>query len=616
MSVNDSEPRRLTFPLYYSQSPLVTGGDLTSPSSVTPEWQTTDNDEIVTITLTVSLNEFVALASAIDAGRDLAYGDKSIELWQIWIKAVNTLSLCQQIADCIESSQAVKDALTEFVRDDLPQDSGNTGTGLKLPDETLLQNMVNGCDNDNLYAATTQLVDFVNVGIVDFLQIVEEGTGRLERMNVAVSAIPIIGILPVDEALLFLDQIIQNFMDNYVAQYTQEIRDEYACELFCIAKPNCELTFKDMADYFSGKAGATFDAITLAEALDWFIFGTWSGDLIVHGMHALFCWAIVWGSEFFGVNLNRIVRIVQAASNDSDPDWEIECDDCPEPEPIPPCVEWNNLVGDGWSISLQNLGTADVLVAPVIDNTFGNPQPSAKAGFIDNNAGLFGRDLSIRISFDTPQRVTSAAMQFWYNDTGNNAARRRIQLLDATDAVIAQNDVSTNDATKSQWNNHTWSGDVEGVYHITFLIRHLSASFTEETTSAWLDNICIETEPMTFDDFFPVVAWENEFCEDGHGTNIIDLGGGYWQMTAVENPKNASAIGVSFKDVLGREFVVDDINFTSSTGMYYGANYTANSCRQETFNFFSSPPLELIECNMGRSIALGTFDVTFRAVLA
>lgn len=240
------------------------------------------------------------------------------------------VDFCDKVAECIENSSAVQTALLEYI-EQLPTSQGGTGLGQVLPPSTLETSILGTCDNDNLYAACTQLVDFMNSAITDFLEIVEAGTGRLERMNVTVSAIPIIGILPLDEGLLFLDQLIENFTANYAAQYTTTLRDEYACELFCIAQENCGLTFEQMLDYFESKAIATFDRVSLTEAIDWFVFGTWTGDLIVHGMHALFAWSILWGSEFFGVNLNRIVRMVQAASNDSDNDWLIKCDDCNEP---------------------------------------------------------------------------------------------------------------------------------------------------------------------------------------------------------------------------------------------------------------------------------------------
>lgn len=237
------------------------------------------------------------------------------------------MDFCEKVAECILNSESVQSALTEFT-EQLPTSQGGTGLGRVLPTETLETEILSTCDKDNLYAACTQLVDFIHASILDFLEIVEAGTGRLERMNVVVSAIPIVGILPVDEALLFLDQLIENFTNNYAAQYTATLRDEYACELFCIAQENCVLTFDDMATYFEGKASATFNRVSLVEAIDWFVFGTWSGDLIVHGMHALFSWAVLWGSDFFGIDLNRIVRIVQAASNDSDSDWTAKCDDC------------------------------------------------------------------------------------------------------------------------------------------------------------------------------------------------------------------------------------------------------------------------------------------------
>ena len=55
-------------------------------------WSTSDTDEQVDITLRLSLNEYVALATCVDVGRDIAYGDNSNYLWWLWCRAVNSLS--------------------------------------------------------------------------------------------------------------------------------------------------------------------------------------------------------------------------------------------------------------------------------------------------------------------------------------------------------------------------------------------------------------------------------------------------------------------------------------------------------------------------------------------
>lgn len=52
-------------------------------------WSESDPDIKISIILNLSLNEYIALASCVDVGRDIAYGDNSIELWYIWCRSYN-----------------------------------------------------------------------------------------------------------------------------------------------------------------------------------------------------------------------------------------------------------------------------------------------------------------------------------------------------------------------------------------------------------------------------------------------------------------------------------------------------------------------------------------------
>lgn len=78
--------RKLKFPLYYTLAPSDKTDDETLPSPQI-EWTTEDSNERVNVVLNLSLNEFIAIASAIDVGRDVAYGEDSETVWWIWNRA-------------------------------------------------------------------------------------------------------------------------------------------------------------------------------------------------------------------------------------------------------------------------------------------------------------------------------------------------------------------------------------------------------------------------------------------------------------------------------------------------------------------------------------------------
>ena len=86
--------RKLPYPLY---NPVASGGVVGSDDNESPNdtvtWVTSDPNERVVVELELSLNEYVALASSLDVGRDIAYGTESQFIWWLWTRAfIRTIS--------------------------------------------------------------------------------------------------------------------------------------------------------------------------------------------------------------------------------------------------------------------------------------------------------------------------------------------------------------------------------------------------------------------------------------------------------------------------------------------------------------------------------------------
>jgi len=116
VSVSSEDTRKLSYPLL---NPLVVAGD--TPNDGTPilpfAWSSLDSDEKVDITLHLSLNEYVALASSVDVGRDIAYGVDTNLIWWIWTRALiegGTMT-CEQIIDCITNDADTRQALLDYL---------------------------------------------------------------------------------------------------------------------------------------------------------------------------------------------------------------------------------------------------------------------------------------------------------------------------------------------------------------------------------------------------------------------------------------------------------------------------------------------------------------------
>ena len=82
-------PRKLPYPLFRPETIISSGPQSGSINNL--KWPTSDPDEQVKIELRLSLKQYVKIASAIDAGRDIAYGSDSENIWWLWNVALASI---------------------------------------------------------------------------------------------------------------------------------------------------------------------------------------------------------------------------------------------------------------------------------------------------------------------------------------------------------------------------------------------------------------------------------------------------------------------------------------------------------------------------------------------
>jgi len=450
MSVNDSEPRKLTFPLSRSEVPIVLGGDFTSPSSTTPDWQTADNDEIVTITLTVSLNEFVALASAIDAGRDIAYGEKSIELWQIWVKAVNTLSLCQQIADCINDPLSpARLALVEAMGS-----SGGgypvgdeTGSGANVPisgavnDANIMENSTS-CSEDNMYAVTTALVEIAMDAVNQLYQALNLVTAPVELASELSDNAPAVASAAPATAMDWALWVKDTAYDAFLVYDTGEKRIELACALLCIAIDNgCSLSFDDIADYFYSLSPVAVVGKTLEELLAFAIDFTVPEAVGTMSL-ALFFSLLSLGSKLGGVkNVGGLMMRLYAFIDETNNNWMTDCEDCD-----PTDIERLQGFGNAEMSSAAYGGAPAATYRPVEDDYY--------AGYTGGAGGEVAL-WDVRYTFAVPTLITEISWKITYRRGFAGGGVNGADLL--IDGVSVANILITYSATE-QTHTFTWTG--------------------------------------------------------------------------------------------------------------------------------------------------------------
>jgi hypothetical protein len=116
----DSPKRHLPYPL---QNALVfsrTTEDDTDCEPVSSFVWPEDSDEKVLIPFYLSLNEYNVLASTIDVGSDLAYGEDALRVVWLWLRNTRcAVDLCDMIVNCIHDSPYVMTAIIQELEEDV-----------------------------------------------------------------------------------------------------------------------------------------------------------------------------------------------------------------------------------------------------------------------------------------------------------------------------------------------------------------------------------------------------------------------------------------------------------------------------------------------------------------
>jgi len=305
----------------------------------------------VNFVLSLNQTEWTKLYTAVLTGADLSYPNEAhnVEYLFLQMMDVNMADLCAVIADCITNSPGTRTALNQFLEDNGYGSGGGADSppGVYDANELLIDGSeFPGCDNDQLFGAITQSVDLFNQIITDAFEAFEASTAPWERVSAILEAIPITNILAVDDLIQFADQMFENLAQNYLAEYTAAIRDEYRCDLFCATKDTCEMSFQTMADYFVGRVGQSFTEATFLDWIDWFVFGSFPDEAVVHASHAILCSVLAYGAKFFNLDHTWLARAMTSFLNDPDNDWDGLCE----------CTAPALLVGMGSCIATEDTG--------------------------------------------------------------------------------------------------------------------------------------------------------------------------------------------------------------------------------------------------------------------
>jgi len=359
MSDNPYGRRKLPYPYSYLTRSFQAAPELNTGADPIPNFSTNFNFFVLVMTN----EEQLEFSSALFAGSDLIYPDRMIEVMGQWLYAREhpndftgggLVSICDAIADCIDNSPIVQDAIRRQLGDSgtpYSPDSPNTLIGTDstyLSDE--LVNTGLKCTPDELAGECVAIVEQLNVIATDYIEKMIASSGFGEAILTTIEAIPFVGHLSSNDVGLYLDWITDEVLTQYNGAYNTTLRNEAACLLYAIVCEDCELTIDDMLQAFAGKVSVGINPSETWLNFIQNIVGLTLSNEIVYGI-----WTVilaVWkaGNVFLGINSTTALTYAASKSTDIAPSL-IGCDPCGGDFTITFVANR----GDGTNVNPQNL---------------------------------------------------------------------------------------------------------------------------------------------------------------------------------------------------------------------------------------------------------------------
>lgn len=401
--------------------------------------------------------------------------------YSVAFEACKSMGICDEVADCIEGSETIREIIREIIKETvISPDGGGSGGRLGVGIESL-----ENCDEDYVFGAVTGLVNYQLQAVRDALELIEVATNGVEVVLGWVGnfglAIPILSIVAD-----YISWIQDSIAENFEAQVTTALIDEYRCDLFCLYLENCDgLTAEQIAGYFLGRIGGESFVDTLEDLLSFFITGEFTGSQIVDAMMAgsiaMMTVNLDWIPFITIPNLYSIDLVFSLSADNPDSDWTILCPNCTGIT----CYRMDDMT----NITVL-LGSVDPLQ--------GNPEPSI-LGASGVNSGTYplngagtssGIAPAIRIDFDAPLSVQSVKFDYLMDATGTDALLRGFELREFGTDNLLERVVTTVDDNDGNW--WTWTRTVSES-NVGALVVWISKTSNPTTTgTSLIDNVCIQ----------------------------------------------------------------------------------------------------------------------------
>ena len=288
-----------------------------------------------------SQSEYTEILSALEVGAALAFPEIRQQIYYNFLRVTNAMIVdCDDVADCIETSEAVATAIIQRLTENgyVPSDSSSSQpTPVQLTSAQETANILDGvtdCSDHSINMAIARaIVRELHETVQDVFENLELATNANEAAGIVLGAVPVAGTGA--KVIELVDWMQQTVVETYQAAYNQSSEDEIACTIYCNLESDCEISLDSLLTIYEDLGSITVPAIETIDDLIEFIVTTTMG-IDVTGV-AIFHYFLLSALRFGGVvfelaGFNDLVYVIKNASNFHDYSYE-QCDDCPTTDP-------------------------------------------------------------------------------------------------------------------------------------------------------------------------------------------------------------------------------------------------------------------------------------------
>lgn len=261
---------------------------------------------------------------------------------QLKLRLMEVIDFCARMIACIGTDEDVQEALKTYILNLMNTDvdiqqAMQQNTQQDLTDENPININQQGnnllpsgvtCNLDGLNGSIISLIDWLHRNNEDFLDNLSVAATPAERGAAMSRGIPgyngdALGELASAAITFLTSQMVNQYDAFFDVAYEHDLREE----MFCLFKPGCEVTIRQLYLLFAARIGYASPAETFYEGFLFAVTGSWTGTNFCDVMMFAQIGAFIFMGGFAGwEGLNPLQNAIVDGWNEPDSDWMTEYD--------------------------------------------------------------------------------------------------------------------------------------------------------------------------------------------------------------------------------------------------------------------------------------------------